>query len=60
MPEGSIINGKIVMWNDGRLEPVKPSRAWSEWLALSDSPIRPSQERAKALRSALNTIGYLQ
>ncbi len=48
------------MWLDGRFGPVPAYRAWSEWLALLDSPIPASRERAAAIRASLNEIGYLQ
>jgi hypothetical protein len=34
--------------------------AWSEWVALRNSPIPASRERAAAIRAELKKIGYVQ
>lgn len=59
-PEGSIINGRIMVWMDGLLRPATPSEAWSEWLWLATSPLPETQARARAIRAALTAVGHLQ
>ncbi len=44
----------------GRLAPVPAMTAWSEWVALRNSPIPASRERAAAIRAELKKIGYVQ
>jgi hypothetical protein len=58
--EGSITDGRIMVWMDGVLRPVAPSEAWSEWLWLVTSPLPETQARARALRAALDQVGHLQ
>ena len=58
--EGSIINGRIMVWMDGLLRPATPSEAWSEWLWLATSPLPETQARARAIRAALTAVGHLQ
>lgn len=59
-PEGSVINGRVMIWIDGLLRPATPSQAWSEWLWLAMSPLPETQARARAIRAALNQVGHLQ
>ena len=59
-PEGSVINGRIMVWMDGLLRPATPSEAWSEWLWLTTSPLPETQARARAIRAALTAVGHLQ
>lgn len=59
-PEGSVINGRIMVWMDGLLRPATPSEAWSEWLWLATSPLPETQARARAIRAALTAVGHLQ
>ncbi|MFT6427333.1 MAG: hypothetical protein ACJAVC_000598 [Brevundimonas sp.] len=58
--EGSVINGRIMVWMDGLLRPATPSEAWSEWLWLATSPLPETQARARAIRAALTAVGHLQ
>lgn len=58
--EGSVINGRVMVWIDGLLRPATPSQAWSEWLWLAMSPLPETQARARAIRAALNQVGHLQ
>lgn len=58
--EGSIVNGRIMVWMDGLLRPATPSEAWSEWLWLATSPLPETQARARAIRAALTAVGHLQ
>jgi len=58
--EGSIVNGRIMVWMDGLLRAVTPSEAWSEWLWLATSPLPETQARARAIRAALTAVGHLQ
>lgn len=59
-PEGSVINGMIAVWADGVLRLMPPCKAWGEWLWLATSPVPSSQQRARAIRTALDSVGYLQ
>ena len=54
--EGSIINGRIMVWMDGLLRPATPSEAWSEWIWLAMSPLPETQARARAIPVA-STMG---
>lgn len=58
--EGAVVNGRVLMWNEGVFAPVDPSIAWGEWLSLQSSHLPESQARARTLRNALDQIGYLQ
>lgn len=60
MTHAEVENGQIKVRFAGRLEPVRPFTAWSEWLALQSSPNPATQQRAREIRGALNEIGYLQ
>ncbi|WP_292223817.1 hypothetical protein [Brevundimonas sp.] len=59
-PEGSVINGMIAVWADGVLRLMLPREAWSEWLWLTNSAIPSTQQRAQSIRTALDSVGYLQ
>lgn len=59
-PEGSIINGRILVWMDGSLRHATPAEAWSEWLWLTFSTLPETQARARAIRAALDQVGHLQ
>lgn len=58
--EGSIINGRVLVWMDGLLRPVTPAEAWSEWLWLTLSPLPETRARARVIRAALDQLGHLQ
>lgn len=58
--EGSIINGRILVWMDGSLRHASPAEAWSEWLWLTFSTLPETQARARAIRAALDQVGHLQ
>ena len=58
--EGSIINGRVLVWMDGSLRHATPAEAWSEWLWLTLSPLPETRARARVIRAALDQIGHLQ
>ena len=60
MTHAEVIGGQISVRFAGRMEPVRPFLAWSEWLSLQASPVPSTQQRAREIRSALDQIGYLQ